>query len=93
MMARKIENGYQFESTTADGAFIVRLILGDDGSETLASYPVGVPVTFKPRQLESGTIQQAIGPERWENFLSMKEKGIATMFIDPYRGRTSPRTW
>lgn len=92
-MARKIENGYQFESTTADGAFIFRLILEDDGSETLASYPVGVPVTFQPRTLEPGTIEKAIGPERWQNFLSMKEKGISVMFIDPYQGRTSPRTW
>ena len=93
MLARRIEEGYQFESPAIDGAFIVKLTLTNDGEEKLETLPVGVAVEFEPRILPKGTIEKAIGPERWKNFLIMKEKGIATMFIDPFRIKTSPRTW
>lgn len=93
MLARSFENGYQFESPTINGAFIVKLTLTDEGEERLETVPVGVAVKFEPRILPEGTIEKVIGPERWRNFLSMKEKRIATMFIDPFRQRTSARTW
>jgi len=93
MLVKKIENGYQFESLTMDGAFIIKLVLLESGEEELETCPVGTPVCFQPRKLPSGTIEKAVGPERWKNFLQMKEKGIATMFLEPHRGAPMPRTW
>jgi hypothetical protein len=93
MLVQKIKGGYQFTSITFDCAFIIKLTLPHDGKERLETCPVGAKGKFKPRILPRGTIKKAIGPERWKNFLSMKEKNIDKMFIDPYRGVTSPRTW
>ena len=93
MLVRRIKNGYQFESPTIDGAFIVSLTLTDSGKEKLETCPVGVPASFKPRILPDGTIEKTVGTVRWKNFLKMKEKGIPTMFIDPHREGSLPRTW
>lgn len=93
MLVRKIENGYQFESLTMDGAFIIKLTLTKGGKEKLETCPVGTAVSFPPRELPAGTIKKAVGPERWKNFLQMKGKGIATMFLEPHRGAPMPRTW
>jgi hypothetical protein len=92
MLVQKIKGGYQFTSLTFDGAFIIKLTLSNDGKERLETCPVGAKVKFEPRILPRETIKKAIGPERWKNFLSMKEKKIDKMFIDPCRGNTSPRT-
>lgn len=93
MLVRRVKNGYEFESPTNDGAFIVRLMLTDSGKEKLETCPVGVAVSFKARVLPPGTIKNAIGPERWKNFLHAREKGIATMFIDPHKPGSMPLTW
>jgi len=93
MLAQRMKGGYQFTSLTFDGAFIIKLTLPHNGKERLETCLVGSKGKFKPRMLPRGTIKKAIGPERWKNFLSMKEKKIDQMFIDPYQGMTSPRTW
>lgn len=93
MLAQKVKGGYQFTSLTFDGAFIIKFTLTRNGEESLETCPVGAKVKFKPRILPRGTIKKVIGPARWNNFLSMKKKKIDKMFIDPYRNRTSPRTW
>ena len=82
MIVKKTANGYEFSTHTSDGAFLVTLTLDDSGAETLNTVPVGVPVSFTPLELEKGTIEKAIGEQRWQNFLRMKELDISTMFID-----------
>ena len=83
MLVKKIDSGFEFESPTINGAFMVKLTLEDSGNELLETIPVGVPVTFEPRELKPGTIEKSIGSKRWSNFVRMKEEGINTMFIDP----------
>ena len=93
MLVQKSRGVYQFTSLTFDGIFIVKLTLSKDGKEKLETCPVGARVKFGSRLLPRGTIKKALGPERWKNFLSMKEKKLSKMFLDPYRGKTSPRNW
>lgn len=93
MLVKRIENGYQFESLTTDGAFIVRLTLLDSGKERLETCPVGGSVCFKARTLPIGTIERAVGPERWKNFQQMKKREISTMFIDPHYNGFIPHIW
>lgn len=82
MLVRKIGDTFEFESLTTDSAFLVKLILKSSDEEQLITLPVGVDVSFTPRELENGTIRKTIGEDRWQNFLRMKDKGIDTMFID-----------
>ena len=82
MLVKRTENGYEFTAHTTDGAFIVTLTLTDQGEETLCTVPVGVPVSFTPLKLEPGTIEKAIGAERWNNFQRMKKLDVPMMFID-----------
>ncbi len=93
MLARKADNGYQFESPTINGVFIVKLHLQDDGGEKLETCSSSMSVCFERVDLEPGTIEKIIGPERWKNFLDMKERGLEKMFVDPYKHKTSSRTW
>ena len=93
MLVKRINNYYEFLSSSFDGAFIIKLTLTDKGKERLVTIPVGVPVSFTPRDLEPGTIRKAIGEERWENFLRMKESGIFAMFIDPHYKGFIPQVW
>lgn len=93
MLVKRIEKGYEFESPTTDGAFIVRLTLRDNGEEKLETVPVGVSVAFRPSDLEPGTIEKALGEERWQNFSNMKAEGISTMFIDPHSKSFIPHVW
>ncbi len=93
MLVKRIEKGFEFESPTSNGAFIVKLTLTDNGEETLETLPVGVPVAFTPRNLEQGTIEKTVGEERWKNFLKMKEGEISTMFIDPHAKGFIPHIW
>ena len=83
MLVKKINHGYEFESPTVNGAFLVKLNLMDNGDETLETVPIGVPVTYEPRKLDRGTIEKSIGTSRWNNFIRMRDEGISTMFIDP----------
>ena len=83
MLVKKIVSGFEFESPTINGAFLVKLSLLDNGEELLETIPVGVPVSYEPRQLKPGTIEKSIGSKRWNNFVRMKDEGISTMFIDP----------
>jgi hypothetical protein len=83
MIVKKISQGYEFESPTINGAFMVKLTLFDNGNELLETIPMGVPVSYEPRELKSGTIEKYIGTKRWSNFIRMKDEGIRTMFIDP----------
>lgn len=85
MLVRKIGDTFEFESLTTDSAFLVKLLLTSSNEEKLITLPVGVEVSFVPRELEKGTIRKTIGEDRWENFLRMKDKGINTMFIDSQR--------
>jgi len=93
MLVQKSKDVYQFTSLTFDGIFIVKLTLSNDGKERLETCPVGTKVKFNPRLLPRGTIKKTIGPERWKNFLSMKEKKLYKMFLDSYQGKTSSRNW
>ncbi|MCG8571644.1 MAG: hypothetical protein MJB14_16030 [Spirochaetes bacterium] len=93
MLVKRVNNGYEFESPTVNGAFIVKLTLTDKGEEKLETLPIGVPVTFTPRDLDKGTIKKAIGDERWKNFEKMKKDGISTMFIDPHKSGFIPHVW
>ncbi len=83
MLVKKIDKGFEFESPTLNGAFMVKLTLMDNGDELLETIPIGVAVSYVPRKLESGTIEKSIGNKRWNNFVRMKDEGIRTMFIDP----------
>jgi len=83
MLVKKTDTGFEFESLTINGAFLVKLTLGDNGKEFLETIPVGVPVHYEPRDLKPGTIEKSIGSARWGNFVRMKDEGINTMFIDP----------
>lgn len=89
MLAQKCKGGFHFTSLTFDGAFIVKLTLANNGEETLETCPVGTMVRFKARPLSRGTIQKTIGPERWSNFLSMKEHKLHKMFLDQDQDRSS----
>jgi len=82
MLVKRLENCYEFESMTKDGAFMVSLTLTDDGKESLYTIPLGVKVNYEPLALKSGSIKKIIGKTRWNNFQRMKELGITTMFID-----------
>lgn len=96
MIAKKMEDGYQFESPTTNGFFIVKLALRDDGKETIETCSTVAGICFPKQDLTPGTIEKVVGPKRWENFLSMKEKGIDKMFVDPQRPKRrahAPRTW
>jgi len=93
MLVKKTINGYEFESPSNDGAFIVTLTLLDNKKETLHTIPVGVPVTFTPLELKPGTIKQTIGAQRWKNFLRMKELEISTMFIDRHPKEIGHEVW
>lgn len=83
MLVKKIDSGFEFESPTVNGAFLVKLSLMDNGDEMLETIPVGVPVSFGPRKLNKGTIEKSIGVKRWKNFVRMRDEGILTMFVDP----------
>lgn len=83
MLVKKNVSGFEFESPTINGAFLVKLTLLDNGQELLETIPVGVKVSYEPRQLKSGTIEKSIGSKRWSNFVRMRDEGISTMFIDP----------
>ncbi len=83
MLVKKIDKGFEFESPTLNGAFMVKLTLMDNGDELLETVPIGVAVAYEPRKLDSGTIEKSIGKIRWSNFVRMKDEGIKTMFIDP----------
>jgi len=83
MLVKQIDHGYEFESPTVNGAFLVKLSLMDNGDEMLETIPVGVPVSFESRKLDRGTIEKSIGTSRWNNFIRMRDEGISTMFIDP----------
>lgn len=83
MLVKKIVSGFEFESPTINGAFLVKLSLMDNGDELLETIPVGVSVSYKPRELKPGTIEKSIGAKRWNNFVRMKEEGMESMFIDP----------
>jgi hypothetical protein len=89
MIVKKTDNGYEFSTYTRDGAFLVTLTLSDTGAETLRTVPVGVPVSFTPLELTPGTIQKAIGDQRWQNFIQMRKLAIPTMFIDRHSGEFS----
>lgn len=93
MLAIKVEDGYQFESPTINGVFIVKLHLLTDGREKLETCSSSMSVCFDRVDLEPGTIEKIIGPQRWKNFIEIKEKGLEKMFIDPYKNKTSSRTW
>lgn len=96
MIAKRIKDGYQFESPTTNGFFVVKLTLNDEGKETVETCSTAVGVCFPKQELTPGTIERVVGPKRWKNFLSMKEKGIDQMFIDPQRHKRrahAPRTW
>ena len=82
MLVKRTENGHEFTTHTTDGAFIVTLTLADNGEETLRTVPVGVPVSFTALKLKPGTIEKAIGAERWNNFQRMKKLDVPIMFID-----------
>ena len=83
MLVKKIDSGFEFESPTINGAFLVKLSLMDNGDELLETIPVGVPISYEPRVLKAGTIEKSIGVKRWANFTRMREESINTMFIDP----------
>jgi len=96
MIAKRIEGGYQTESSTINGAFIVKLTLFDNGQEYVETCPSTMGVCFPRQALDPGTIQKILGPQRWQHFLEMKEKGIDQMFIDPQevgRRAQAQRTW
>ncbi len=82
MLVKRTENGYEFSTHTTDGAFIVTLTLADNGEEVLRTVPVGVPVSFTELRLKPGTVEKAIGAERWSNFQRMKKLGTPAMFVD-----------
>lgn len=96
MIARKIEGGYQLESPTINGVFVVKLTLTAAGEEKIETCSTAVGVCFPIQELDPGTVERIVGPERWQLFEEMKEKGIEQMFIDPQEsGRRvqAPRTW
>lgn len=93
MLVRKVGDHYEFESSTADGAFIVRLMIGQaPGDESIAMISKGIAGVFEPQRVEPGTIRKAIGEDRWNNFLRMREQGARAMFIDPHEPGVAART-
>ncbi len=96
MIAKRVEGGYQFESPTINGVFIVKLTLTNDGEERSETCTTKLKFCLPSQSLHPGTIEKVIGSERWNNFIKMKEKGIEKMFIDPQhpkRRAHAPRTW
>ena len=93
MQVKKIDGNYEFTCSTVKGEFIVKMILTDNGGERLDTQPVDVPGIFPARDLEPGTIEKAIGKERWENFKRMKDKGFEMMFIDAHKQGFFPHTF
>ena len=85
MIAKRVENGYQFESPTINGLFIVKLTLTDEGVELSEICTTKLKFCLPLQALHPGTIEKIIGSKRWKHFLEMKEKGIDNMFIDPQR--------
>ncbi|MFH1038829.1 MAG: hypothetical protein V1789_09220 [PVC group bacterium] len=96
MIAKRMEGGYQLESPTINGVFVVKLTLTDDGKECLETCSTSVGVCFPRQALEPGTIEKIVGPQRWQHFQEMKAKGLDQMFVDPQRPTCraqAPRTW
>lgn len=96
MIAKRIEGGYQLESPSINGIFVVKLILTESGEEKIETCSTAAGVCFPIQELDSGTIRRIVGPDRWKVFEEMKEKGIEQMFIDPQadgRRVQAPRTW
>lgn len=96
MIAKRIEGGYQLESPTINGVFVVKLTLTDGGEESLETCSTAVGVCFPVQKLDPGTIERIIGPARWKHLAEMKEKGIVQMFVDPQadgRRAQASRTW
>ncbi len=96
MIAKRVEGGYQIESPTINGVFVVKLNLTDEGEERLETCTTKLKFCLPSQVLHPGTIEKIIGSKRWKNFMNMKEKGIEKMFIDPQRPKRrahAPRTW
>jgi hypothetical protein len=96
MIAKKIAGGYQIESPTINGVFVVKLTLTDKGEESIETCSTAVGVCFPIQKLDPGTIERIVGSSRWQHFLEMKEKGLEQMFIDPQetgRRAQASRTW
>ena len=96
VIAKKTEGGYQLESPTINGVFVVKLALTDSGEESIETCSTAAGVCFPVQKLDPGTIETIIGPERWKHLNEMKEKGIVQMFIDPQatgRWAQAPRSW
>jgi len=91
MYVEKIDGVYKFTSPTINGAFIVKLTLTKEGDEELTTIAVNFPVAFVPRKLKKGTIRKAIGETRWKNFLRMKKRGLASMFLEPHKKGFIPK--
>ncbi len=85
MIARKIAGGYQLESPTINGVFVVKMTLTDAGEESLETCSTKAGVCFPVQKLEPGTIERIVGPARWKLFMEMKERGVENMFIDPQK--------
>lgn len=96
MIAKKIEGGYQLESPTINGVFVVKLTITDEGKESLETCTTKLGFCLPSQVLEPGTVEKVIGHKRWDNFLKMKEKGIDQMFVDPQRPKRradAPKSW
>ncbi len=96
MIAKRIEGGYQLESPTINGVFVVKLTITDAGEESIETCSTTMGVCFPVLKLDPGTIERVIGPARWKHLREMKEKGLSQMFVDPQdkdRRAQAPRTW
>jgi hypothetical protein len=85
MHCKKIDNDFQFTTPSIDGVCVVKFIYTDEEEEKLTTVLPGIECSFRPRDLEPGTIKKVIGEKSWERFLRMKQKGISDMFLNPRR--------
>ncbi len=93
MFVKKVGDHYEFESPTADGAFIVKLLFYQaQGEESVATMARSTAAVLEAQRVEPGTIRRVIGEDRWNNFLRMKDQGAWAMFIDPHESGVATKT-
>ena len=81
MIVKKTDDGYEFLTYTSDEGFLVTLILGDTGAETLRLVSLRARVSFKPVKLKRGTIKKAVGSQRWKNFIRVRKRTFSTLLL------------
>lgn len=82
MHAQRTPHGYRFTGTVLGCALRVELMLGNDGTETVALCASDPRLRLVRDHVPSGSIARLIGPQQWAEFERLREKGFSQMILD-----------